>query len=87
MKPAVSSRRLISRKGRGLSRPNLNLDGANLRWAGCLRWLEVEFQSFLEVGERLFFGFTLAGYVELQALRYIPVAFSPDGSGERTLHD
>ena len=35
-------RRLISRKGWGLSRPNLNLDGANLGGTRRLRRLEVE---------------------------------------------
>ncbi len=85
--PAASSRRLISRKGCGLSRPNLNLDRTNL-WGTCgLRRLEMEFQRFLQVGESLFFGFTLASNVEFEALRDIPLSFAPNGRSERSLHD
>ena len=43
-KPAASGRRLISRKGCGLSRPNLNLDHANFGGARGLRRLEVKLQ-------------------------------------------
>ena len=41
-KPTDSSRRLISRNGCGLSRPNLNLDGANVGWAHRVRGLEMK---------------------------------------------
>ena len=40
-----SSRRLISRKGSGLSRPNLDLDGAYSRRPRRPRGLEVQFKS------------------------------------------
>ena len=43
----ASSRRLTSRKGCGLSRPNLNLDRANLWGSRGLRRLEVQLQCFL----------------------------------------
>lgn len=79
MKPADSSRRLISRKGCGLSRPNLNLDSANLGWPSRLWCFEVELQCLFHI--------TLAGDIQLQALRNIPIAFAPNGSGERSLRD
>ena len=85
-KPADSRRRLISRKGNGLSRPNLNLDQADLWWARCLRRLEVKFQGFFEVGERFIFRSALARHVELEALRDVPVPFFPDAGCKRTLH-
>src|SRR3990172_7626942 len=53
--PAASKRRLTSRKGRGLSRPNLNLDHANLGRAGGLWRLKIQFQRFLQVFEGPFF--------------------------------
>jgi hypothetical protein len=77
---------LTSRKGCGLSRPNLNLDRANLWGTRGARRLEVQFQCFLQVGESLFFAFTLAGDIDFEALRNIPLSFSPDGRSERSLH-
>src|ERR1035441_5883917 len=58
-KPPASSRRLISRKDWGLSRPNLDLDHANSRRPRCLRRFEVQFQRFLQIGKSLFLGFAL----------------------------
>jgi hypothetical protein len=69
-----------------LSRPNLNLDGANLGGSRGLRRLEVEFQCFLQVGKSLVFALTLAGHVYFQTLRNIPLPLAPDGSGELSLH-
>src|ERR1700683_5203480 len=86
-KPADSSRRLISRKGCGLSRPNLNLNGANLWRPRGLRRFEVEFQCLFQIGKSFFLTFTLAGDIDFQALRNIPVSFAPHGSRERPLHD
>lgn len=74
-------------EGWGLSRPNLNLDGANPGGTRGLRRLEVELKRFFQVGQRLFFTFTLAGNITLEALGNIPVAFAPYSSGERSLHD
>ena len=67
-KPAASRRRLTSRKGWGLSRPNLDLDQADLRRPCCLRRFEVQFNRFLEIGKGLFLGLALAGNVEFEAL-------------------
>jgi hypothetical protein len=40
---------MISRKGCGLSRPNLNLDGANLGWPGSPRGFEAEKGRFMTI--------------------------------------
>src|ERR1035437_303151 len=85
--PAASSRRLTSRKGCGLSRPNLNLYGANDWGTRGPRWFEVQLQRLLQVGESLCFALTLAGDIDFEALRNIPLSFAPDGRGERLLHD
>ncbi len=52
-----------------------------------MRRFEVKFERFLQIGESLFFGFTLAGNIHFQALRDIPLSLAPDGCGERSLHD
>ena len=85
-KPARSNRRLISRKGSGLSRPNVNLDDPYRRWACGQRWLEVQFQRLFEVRQRFLFGLALAGNVYLKALGNEPVTFPPDRRGKRSLH-
>src|SRR5258708_558195 len=85
--PAASSRRLTSRKGCGLSRPNLNLDHANLWRTGGLRRLEVQLECFLQVVESFFFTLTLAGDIHFETLRDIPLSFAPDCCSERSLHD
>src|SRR5450432_210719 len=66
--PAASRRRLTSRKGWGLSRPNLDLDHTDLRRPCRLRRFEVQFNRFLEVGKSLLLGLALTGNVELEAL-------------------
>ena len=76
---------LPSRKDWGLSRPNLNLDQANLRWARGVRRFEVELKSFLQVRQSHFFGFALPGDVNFQALRDVPWPFLPDGCREWSL--
>lgn len=86
-KPAASGRRLISRKESGLSRPNFNLDGTKLWRPRGLRCLKMELQCLFRIGKSLFFAFPLAGDIELQALRDVPVAFAPYGSGERSFHN
>jgi hypothetical protein len=85
-KPAASRRRLTSRNGRGLSRPNLDLDCSDLGWPSRVRRLEVELQRFFQIGERFFFGFALAGNIDFKALRDIPVAFAPNRCREWTFH-
>src|SRR3990172_2407219 len=70
--PAASRRRLTSRKDWGLSRPNLNLDHANLRRARGLWGLKVQFQRFLQVCEGFFFRLPLARYINIQTLRDKP---------------
>ena len=84
--PAASSRRLISRKGSGLSRPNLDLDHANLRRASGSRRFKVQFQRFLQVAQGFFFAFALTGDIDFETLRDIPVPFTPDSRGEWSLH-
>jgi len=54
------SRRSTSRKGRGLSRPNLDLDQTDSGRPGCLRRFEVKFQGFRQIGKRFLFGLALA---------------------------
>ncbi len=83
----ASRRRLISRKGCGLSRPNLNLDGANHWRTRGSRGFEVQFQRLLQVGERTFFGFALAGDIDFQALGDVPIPLAPNGRGEWSFHD
>jgi hypothetical protein len=85
-KPAASSLHFTSRKGCGLSRPNLDLDHADSGWTCRLRRFKMKFKRFLKVGERLLFGGALAGDIDLEALRYVPVAFSPYSCRERSLH-
>ena len=51
------------------------------------RWFEVQLQRFLQVGKSLFFAFTLAGDIDFEALRNVPLSFAPDGRGKRLLHD
>ena len=52
-----------------------------------MRWFEVQFQRFLQVGKSLFLGLALAGDVEFQALGDIPLPLTPNGRSERSLHD
>jgi hypothetical protein len=85
-KPNASSRRLISRKGCGLRRPNLDLDRANLWETGGLRRLEVKLQRFFQVGKSFVFVLTLARDIDFEALGHIPSALAPDGRGKRSLH-
>src|SRR5664280_117624 len=86
-KPAASRRRLTSRKGWGLSRPNLDLDQADLRRPCCLRRFEVQFNRFLEIVKSLFLGVALAGDVEFEALGDIPPPLAPNGSRKWSLHE
>ena len=75
--PADSSRRLTSRKGKGLSRANLDLDDANHRRARGLRRFEMKFERLLQIFQGLLFGLALAGDVDFKTLRYVPLAFAP----------
>src|ERR1700694_1183952 len=86
MKAVVSSLRLILRKGWGVSRPNLDLDHADLGRTRGVRWFKMQFQRFLEVCECLVFGLTLACDIEFQALSNIPLAFTPNSRSEWSLH-
>src|ERR1039457_4515882 len=86
-KPAASRRRLTSRKRWGLSRPNLDLDQADLRRPCGLQRFEVQFNRFLEIGKHLFLGVALAGNVEFEALGDIPRPLAPNGSRKWSLHE
>jgi hypothetical protein len=85
--PAASSRRLTSRKGRGLSRPNLDLNGPDFGRPRSLWRLEMELQRLFQIGERFLFGFSLTGDVNFEALRDVPVSFAPNRCGKWTFHD
>ena len=50
-----------------------------------MRWFEVWFQRFLQVGDSFFFGLALAGDIDFEALRDIPIPLAPDGSSKRSL--
>jgi hypothetical protein len=47
----------------------------------------MELKCFLQIGESLFFRFTLAGDIDFQALGDIPLPLAPDSCGEWSLHD
>src|SRR5271170_7612331 len=81
--PAASSRRLTSRKGSGLSRPNLHLNRADAWRPSGVGRLEVKLERFPQVAESFLLGFALAGDVEFKALRDKPVSFPPNGRSER----
>jgi len=51
-----------------------------------LRRLEVKFQCFLEIGKSFFFGLALAGNVDFETLRDVPISFTPDGRCEWAFH-
>jgi hypothetical protein len=51
-----------------------------------MRRVEMEFQRFFQIRQRLVFGLTLAGDVNLQARRDIPTAFAPHGRREWPLY-
>jgi len=86
-KPAASSRRLISRQGCGLSRPNLDLDHTHFRRPRWLGRFEMQFKRFPQVGKGFFLGLALAGDIDLQALGDVPLPLTPNGRGEWSLHD
>ena len=47
----------------------------------------MKLDGFLQVREGFLFGLALAGDVEFEALRDIPVSFAPDGGRKRPVHD
>ena len=47
---------------------------------------EVQFEGFPEILERFFFRGALAGNIDFQALRHVPVTLTPDSRGKRSLH-
>ena len=85
-KPADSRRRFTSRKVRGLSRANLDFDHSDCRRARHHWRLEMEFQGFFQIRQRLFFCPTLTGDIRIKALCDVPVAFMPDGRWKGVLH-
>lgn len=72
-KPNRSSRRLISRKGCGLRRPNLDLNRSDSRRSRRVRRLKVKLQSLLKIGQSLLFSLPLAGYIHFQTLGNVPL--------------
>ena len=51
-----------------------------------MRRFKVKLEGFSEIFERLVFRGALTGNVDFQALCDVPVALTPDGRGERSLH-
>lgn len=49
-------------------------------------WFKVEFEGFSEIIESFFFRGPLAGNIDFQALRHVPVTLTPDTRGKRSLH-
>ena len=84
--PAASRRRLISRKGSGLRRPNFDLYGPDCGRARCAWFLEMQFERLTQIRECLFFRFTLTRHVYLKALRDVPFCFTPDGCRKLAIH-
>ena len=84
--PANSSRRLISRKGRGLSRPNLNLDHTDLWGPSRTRRLIIKFECLPQVFQSFFFGLALTGNIHLKALGNKQIPFTPNRSCKRSFH-
>ena len=41
----------------------------------------MEFERFLQIGQRLLFALALAGNIKFQALRDVPIALTPNGCG------
>jgi hypothetical protein len=85
-KPAASRRRFTSRKGSGLSRPNLDLNGADFHGPSSYGRFEVKLQRLPQVSQRFLFVAALAGHIYFKTLRYKPVAFAPYFCRKWTLH-
>ena len=60
--------------------------GGPIRRAGGLGRFEVQFEGFPEILDRFFLRGALAGNVDFQALRHVPVTLTPDSCGNRSLH-
>ena len=69
-----------------LRRSGLDLNHANVWRTGCVRLLEVQFQRFLKIRDRLFFGLTLTCNTEFQTLGDVPIFLAPNSRSERSLH-
>jgi len=47
----------------------------------------MELQRLFQIGQRLLFGCALAGDINFEALRDVPISFAPDGCRKWTFHD
>src|SRR6266852_3188033 len=56
------------------------------RRAGGLGRFKVQCEGFSEILQCFCFRGALAGNIDLQALRYVPVTLTPDSRGKRSLH-
>lgn len=65
---------------------NLNLNRPNLGREGRTWNFEMQFQCFFQIGQSLIFRLTLAGNIQIQALRDVPVFFFPNRDGELAFH-
>lgn len=76
--PEASRRRLISRKGNGLSRPNLYLDMSDDRRVSSHGRFKMQLQGFAKVVKSFVFGLPLAGDIDVKTLRDEPITLSPN---------
>src|SRR3990170_1836560 len=80
--PAAINRRLTSRNGRFLSGTHLHLDGPQLWRSRGDRGAEMQRKRVAQVRERRGFAPSLAGNVDFETLRDVPLPFAPDTGGE-----
>lgn len=69
-----------------LRRTEFDLELLHMRHRCRLRFLEVEFEGFPEVGERSCLGFALAGDIHFETLGDVPLSLADDASREHSLH-
>ena len=48
---------------------------------------EMQLQCLLQVCQSLFFSLALAGDIDLETLRYVPIGLAPNGCCERSFHE
>jgi hypothetical protein len=78
--------RRSSAANKSLSRVNFDLDHSNCRLARRHWRPKMEFQGFFQIRERLICRAYLTGYVGIETLRDIPVAFTLDSRWKGVLH-
>ncbi len=84
--PTANSLRSTVRDGRALSGTYLDLEGPYVRCGGGTRLLEVQLESFPEVGQRLVLAAPLARHVHVEALRNDQFALARKARAEPHFH-